>query len=206
MISIMTDIDLSLLFEQLDPSGLEEISLQAGNTLFRRGDETTGIFRVNSGEVHMIRHTDNGQKLILHRATAGQYLAEASLFSQTCHCDAIAEQASTLTRFNKQALLNLISSDNHQSLTWMRYLSREIQNLRARVEIVSTRSASDRVWLHLQHISEPDSSIPGGYVIRKLADEIALTPEAYSRALTKLQTEKKIMKRADGGLQLSTKS
>ncbi len=203
MISIMTESEFDALFSQIKPVERVQIRVETGDCVFRRGDSPEGIYRVESGEVLLVRHSHSGQMLTLHRAQAGQLFAEASLFSESCHCDAVAERDSTLTRFNKGALLELLASSNADALRWMSYFAREIQNLRKQVEIVSTRSASERVWLHLQHLGNTQHEIEPGFVIRKLADEIALTPEAYSRALKTLVDQRRVIRQSNGSLKLS---
>ena len=64
--------------------------LKSGETLFRLGDKTAGLFEVVSGRVRLSRVDRSGREIILYVAGAGETIAEASLFSPSYHCDAIA--------------------------------------------------------------------------------------------------------------------
>ena len=86
-------------FEQLIaalPSVAPTRELAAGQALFRQGDAVTAIFAVERGRLRLIRHTVDERKVVLHTARAGELLAEAALFSDSYHCDAIADLASRI--------------------------------------------------------------------------------------------------------------
>jgi CRP-like cAMP-binding protein len=65
-----------------------ERSLNAGQTLFRSGNRVAGLYEVVNGTVRLARVNRAGGEAVLHIATAGDTLAEASLFPSTYHCDA----------------------------------------------------------------------------------------------------------------------
>jgi CRP/FNR family transcriptional regulator, dissimilatory nitrate respiration regulator len=67
---------------------------ESGQSLFRRGDPATDMHFVLTGAVHLVRYQSDGSVLILQRAGPGSILAEASLYSGTYHCDAVAFGAS----------------------------------------------------------------------------------------------------------------
>src|SRR5438105_3893287 len=56
-------------------------TLQAGESLFRQGDQTYGIFAIVKGRVQMIRYDSHGRALVLFTAAEGELFAEAALFS-----------------------------------------------------------------------------------------------------------------------------
>ncbi len=45
--------------------------LEAGENLFRQGDKTFGIFEVEHGRLHLIRHTIDDHPVSLHTAKKG---------------------------------------------------------------------------------------------------------------------------------------
>jgi CRP-like cAMP-binding protein len=69
--------------------------LNAGEALFRLGDEAAGLCEVVSGRVRLARVDRSGQEIVLYVAGPGETLAEASLFSASYHCDAIASTNAT---------------------------------------------------------------------------------------------------------------
>lgn len=97
MIAVMSDIF----------SGLTsmERTLSKGRYLFHQGDEIQFMYQVVEGEVQLIRRHRHGQKLILQRGRQGNILAEASLFTDAYHCDAIAAVGSVLQCFARKDIL-----------------------------------------------------------------------------------------------------
>lgn len=79
-----------------------ERTLQAGQTLFRMGSRTTGLYELVSG---IVRVDSTGREAVLFVATAGDTLAEASLFSVRYHCDAVATTRAVVRLYPKPAIL-----------------------------------------------------------------------------------------------------
>lgn len=74
MIAIMFDHWASL-FENAATTRLVK-----GSTVFHRTDEVRSMHFIRSGTVRLTRFLRDGTQLTLHEATAGNLLAEASLF------------------------------------------------------------------------------------------------------------------------------
>ena len=73
-----------------------ERKLEAGKALFHSGSKTVGLYEVLNGTVCLVRADRSGREAILQKASAGDILAEASLFSSTYHCDAVAKTVATV--------------------------------------------------------------------------------------------------------------
>ena len=67
-----------------------ERAVKAGQNLFRTGGRTAGLYEILKGKVRLVRVDRSGREAVLQVASAGETLAEASLFSSTYHCDAVA--------------------------------------------------------------------------------------------------------------------
>jgi CRP-like cAMP-binding protein len=86
--------------------------LSAGSHIFLRGDEVRSLHFVCKGEIKLTRVLQNGTELTLHSACENQVLAEASLFSESYHCDAIACETSSVAALPKSQVLEaLIGSE-----------------------------------------------------------------------------------------------
>ncbi|WP_299971437.1 cyclic nucleotide-binding domain-containing protein [uncultured Roseobacter sp.] len=79
MIEIMSDHWLQYF------DGAPKRTLDAGETLFRRGDQVEWAFLVSDGRLFLQRALQDGGLLTLHTANTGGLVAEASLFAD-CHC------------------------------------------------------------------------------------------------------------------------
>ena len=51
--------------------------LNPGEPLFRQGDPAVAIFRLESGQIHLLRHTEDGASVLMHVARPGETFAEA---------------------------------------------------------------------------------------------------------------------------------
>jgi CRP-like cAMP-binding protein len=164
--------------------------LGAGEMLFSTGDPVRSLFVVESGRLRLLRHSVHGAALILHVAKAGEAFAEASLFSRTYHCDAVAEIASTVIAYSKRALLGALREDPEAAVTFVGHLARQVQALRGRIELLNVKSARDRVlgYLH-SRLGASATAVELDRTWKAIASEIGLTHEAVYRALAELERD-----------------
>lgn len=155
-------------------------TLEQGEVLFRRDDRITSMYFVRSGEVALERPLADGTSLTLHCAKAGQALAEASLFAETYHCDAIVRSATQLAGLPRAVFLSALQDQPKAALSLIETHAREIQAQRSRMEILRLRRVSERLdaWLDLN--GEPEK----GQWIR-IADQIGVSPPALYRELAR---------------------
>jgi CRP-like cAMP-binding protein len=171
-------------------AGAQLRSLAAGDKLFQTGDRAAAIYQVERGRLRLIRRTVDDHLVVLHTARAGEFLAEASLFSETYHCDAIAVVSSRIRAYPKAALLAAFCKDHGLAEAFLARLAHQVQDLRARLELRNIRSARERVLQYLRLRAEPDRrsvAIEGPY--QDIAAEIGLTREALYRTLARLEGE-----------------
>lgn len=165
-------------------------TLAAGDALFQTGDRAVAIYRVERGRLRLIRRTVDDHLVVLHTARAGEFLAEASLFSEAYHCDAVAVVSSRVRVYPKASLLAAFRTDRGLAEAFMGRLAHQVQDLRARLELRNIRSARERVLQYLWLRAEPDRRsvvIEGPY--QDIAAEIGLTREALYRTLARLEAE-----------------
>lgn len=162
--------------------------LAADEVLFRQGDKATAIFEVQEGRLRLIRMTIDSRPVVLHTARKGDLFAEAALFAETYHCDALAATGSLVRIYSKPDLLLAFRRDPALGERFMAHLARQIHLLRTRLEERNIRSATERV---LHHIALAAGK--GGTTMRldgsliDLAAELGLTHEALYRALASLE-------------------
>ncbi len=179
-----TPLDFDLLF----PNHLGRmLDLKRGDLVFATGDKTHGLFRVEDGLIRLVRHAVDGREVALHLAKPGDFFAEASLFSESYHCDAIAEHPSQVLAFAKEHVLSVMAQSSAHALTWIAHLSTQLQALRARAACLSLSTAEDRIlaFLRMQPQTEPTLTIDRTW--KSVASELGLTHEALYRALGRLE-------------------
>lgn len=178
-------------------------TLKRTETLFRSGQSTVGLYEVVSGTVRLVRLDSSGRQTVLHSADAGSTLAEASLFSPTYHCDAIAATAAIVRLYPKAAILEALRSSPEAARAFMAGLAHQVMDLRTKLQRRNMRSARDRVrhFLALNAASDGVTVLlPGN--LKDLATELGLTHEALYRTLARITAAGEI-KRSGGKIKLS---
>jgi len=160
----------------------ENRHFEQGTLLFAQGDAVRALFLLETGNVRLVRHLIDGFALTLHRAGTGAVLAEASLFSENYHCDAIAEQDTTVICIAKLAVRAAMRRDPDLMQNWAQFLTREVQSTRFRAEILALRTVAERLdaWLALR-----DWAMPGKGEWKTVATEIGVSAEALYRELAR---------------------
>lgn len=163
--------------------GAPERALDEGEPLFRREAQVEGAFLVRQGQVSLRRALQDGGVLTLHSASAGDLIAEASLFAEHYHCEAVADVKTTVAVLPKWELLKQLehnSSGSQLSVHAFERTSKELQTLRTRIEIMRLRKVKDRLDAYLELFGPPEE---GGWV--RVADWIGVSPPALYRELAK---------------------
>jgi CRP-like cAMP-binding protein len=158
--------------------------------LFRQGDRAAAIYKVESGRLRLIRRTVDDHLVILHTAGRGEFFAEASLFAEAYHCDAIAAAQSRVRVYPKAIVMAALRTDPALAETFIARLARQLQELRARMELRNIRSARERVlqypWLRAG-VHGRSIAIEGQ--LQDVAAEIGMSREALFRTLAALEAE-----------------
>lgn len=168
-----------------------KIDMDRGDVLFRQNQPTSGIFQVVDGCVTLQRTGLGGEDLTLHRAVSGSYFAEASIFSQTYHCDAICSQAGQVVKIAKDALTSAMRSDPVFAESFTRLLAVQVQQYRAHIELLAIPSAKDRIL----------AAVQAGYLdttVTELATRINLSHEACYRGLRALCDDGRLVRTGRG--------
>ncbi len=182
MISVMVEkatIALPTPLNLLSSADQRILHLAAGVRVFSQGDVTRGMYYICEGRVNLVRHTEEGHEILIHRATAGTTFAEASLFSEKYHCDASVIIDAVVIECSRSSLLALYEKESGFALAMSERFSHQIQHARRHIEILSIRNAQERVYRALV-----EGLLVGS--VNTLADEIGLSPETVYRSLASL--------------------
>jgi CRP/FNR family transcriptional regulator, dissimilatory nitrate respiration regulator len=164
-----------------------ERTLKTGQVLFRAGQRSAGLYEVIAGEVRLVRVDRAGREAVLHTASAGETLAEASLFAASYHCDAVAMTEAVVRLYPKATLLAEFERDPKVAQAFTAMLARQVMNLRTRLEQRNIHSARDGIRHYLALNAGADGrtvKIQG--TLKNLAIELGLTHEALYRTLAEM--------------------
>lgn len=159
-----------------------ELHFAAGQFLFHLGDPVKVLHLVRKGAVHLARRQADGSTVILQRAGPGSVLAEASLYSDTYHCDATALLPTHAFIFSKDDLQSRLRKSPEFSNIWARHLARELQRTRMQAEILALKTVAERfdAWL-----AWSDADFPRKGEWKIVANQIGVSPEALYREIGK---------------------
>ena len=170
-----------------------ERDLEEGQTLFRAGQRTVGMYRVLSGRVRLARVDRSGRETVLFTADGGAMIAEASLFSSVYHCDAIASTAARVRLYPKDAVLAAFKQNPDAAKAFMARLAHQVMDLRTRMELRNIKSARDRVRHYLAlHAGADGVTVAVNGTLKELAAELGLTHEALYRTLARMAAKGEI--------------
>jgi CRP/FNR family transcriptional regulator, dissimilatory nitrate respiration regulator len=174
----------------------KERTLKAGETLFRAGARTAGLYEVTRGNIRLVRVNRVGRETILHVASAGNTLAEASLFSSIYRCDAIAATEAVVRLYPKAAVLAELERNPKVARAFAAMLARQVMTLRTRLEQRNIRAARDRVRHYLAVNADTDGrTVALSGTLKDVAGELGLTHEALYRTLAEMAADGEIERR-----------
>jgi CRP-like cAMP-binding protein len=163
--------------------------LARGQILFRQGDAATAIYRVIGGCLRLERRTFDGRLVVLHTARPGELFAEASLFADAYHCDAVATEPAQVEVYRKAEVLAALGEAACGADGLLATMARQLHAVRARLELRNIRSARERVLLWLDLKAGRDRIVTLDGPLQDIAAELGLTREALYRALAGLEAD-----------------
>ena len=162
-------------------------SLNKGEALFEQNNDVSKVFFIKSGRIKLIRHTVDGNPIILHIGQMGEFIAEASLFSDRYHCSAIADQTSEVVSVIKKDFLTFLHENPHEMKILLAIFANQVRDLRALNEIKNIKSANERILTFIRNNINSDKKIPINTSLKDIAYKIGLTHETFYRELKKLE-------------------
>jgi CRP/FNR family transcriptional regulator, dissimilatory nitrate respiration regulator len=164
--------------------------LAAGEVLFNQGDRATAIYKIENGRLRLIRRTIDDHLVILHTAGPGELFAEASIFAEAYHCNAVAALPSRIRVYPKASVVAALHANPGLAEALIKRLAHQLQELRARLELRNIRSARERVLQYLRlRTGLHGRSIVIDSRLQDIAEEIGLSREALYRTLAGLEAE-----------------
>lgn len=177
MIAIMSDPFL----EALKRLPARRLTLGQGERLFTTADPVRSLHLLEAGQLDLVRHRRDGGVVALHRAGPGAIVAEASLYSDTYHCDCVCAEPALVLALPRGEVRRLFRSDPQLFEVWAARLARELQAARQRCEILTRKTVAERFagWL------EVNGALPAKGRWKDVAAEIGVTPEALYREIAR---------------------
>lgn len=199
MIAIMSS---SGFFDRLEractPGCARVVALDHGETLFRQGDKPPGLPFLAGGRIDLVRWTETGRAVRIHIARRGETFAEASLFSDACHCDAVAAAPAVVRLLPKRRVLGAFLRDPDLSQAFAAHLAGSLMRARRLLELRAITPLTERVRARLEELADAEGAVPKGTPLISIAADLGVTPPAFYRAIAALEA-KGILERPERG-------
>jgi CRP-like cAMP-binding protein len=149
-----------------------------------------------SGTVKLEQTDVTGRHIVLGFASAGNTIAEASVFAPAYRCDATAMTECVVRLYPKAALFAEFERNPRAAHAFMAVLAHRVTDLRIRLERRSFHSARDRVRHYLGHSGQRNKqTVVLSGTLKDLAAELGLTHEVLYRTLSEMEAEGEILRR-----------
>jgi CRP-like cAMP-binding protein len=190
MIAIMS---CQSFFDRLEqacaPESARVIALEAGEALFCQGDAPPGLPFLGDGQVDLVRWTENGRSVRIHVAQRGETFAEASLFSEQCHCDAVATTSSVVRLLPKRGVLDAFQRVPELSQAFAIHLANSLMRARRLLELRAITPLTDRVRARLEELADAEGALAKRTTLLSVAADLDVTPAALYRTIATLETQ-----------------
>lgn len=175
-------------------SGMHEVHLATGDSLFRHGEPADRFYFIRSGLVKLFRLSPEGDEKIIELMHAGQTFAEAVMFMGTqgrYPVNAAAVTDAQLYAFEQKGFIGLLRESTEATFGLLASMSRRLHMLVNQIESLTLQNATYRLVAYLleqiprevQTSPQVQLTTPKGVI----AAHLAIQPETLSRILAKLR-------------------
>jgi CRP-like cAMP-binding protein len=164
-----------------------ETTVLKGHSLFLTGDAVNRFYFVWTGELAAIRCMPNGAEAVMQAARAGEFFAEASLFTPRYTCEARATSDCLVLGWPVERFRENVFRHPETSLAFSRTLAVNLRRQCSRVERLRMKHADGRILHFLACEVGPDGWVTLGGSVQEWASELGLEPETLYRVLAQLE-------------------
>ena len=189
--SSLSDIDKKVLIAKCDLKLFE-----AGSTIIEQGDNTTTVYFLISGTVHVVDYSSAA------RAMTYASLKEGDMFGEMAIIEGLPRSAwvCTITPCKLASLpgalfLEMVKQNADISLALLKQFSLRLRLSNSKLKDVSLLTTEQRACIELIRIAKVDPQLPGSYLIFQMptqanfANIIGSSRETVSRIFGKLKEE-----------------
>jgi len=155
--------------------------------IFMEGDEATGLWLIEQGQVKITKLNPDGDEYILHLLSTGDSFNDIAVLQQgnnPAHAIALSEAACWL--IPTETIQRLLADNPASAQAAIRMLTTRVRALVQQLENLALYSVTARLARFLLHQAESPISEEGVTRVA-IAAHLATTPETISRALRSLE-------------------
>ena len=169
-------------------------SLKRNEILFEQGDEASRFFLVRSGQIMLYQTSPEGNEKVVDIVGPGQTFAEAVMFMEGNRYPVNARSTSNteLFYFDNGAFTEQLQKSNTLCFAMMADMSTRLKGLLTEISELTIYNAKHRLISYLLgHINDLQDQPTVKLTATKsmIASKLSITPETFSRILSKLKKE-----------------
>lgn len=171
----------------------KNINIQAGESLFNKGDCADSIYRVKKGKVTLYRLMPNGEQKVFKVFLSGDIIAEMAIFMtpRVYPMSAQVDLDSLLTCYHHKHLKELFKSDGALAMKVIGFMSNRVGHLMNSLDMLTQVNANQRLVMYFAEIYRKQKHEDNKFILpstkRVVAAQLGITPETLSRLLNKLK-------------------
>ena len=171
-----------------------ELLAQKDQILFREDEMCQSLGIVLSGQINIVSYTLSGQEIVYNQIKEGGMFGNNLLFSSNPHYkgNVIAATDTRLVLIKKEALLDIFKTNQKFLIQYLQITADFSKYLNRQIKILSFDNAEDRLLYYLQENGRVKFDS-----VSDLARTLFLSRETLSRLITRLQKERKIIRRGN---------
>ena len=169
-------------------------SLKRNETLFEQGDAANRFFLVRNGQIMLFQTSPEGNEKVVDIIGPGQTFAEAVMFMEG-HRYPVNARATTSTElfyFDNNLFIEQLQKSNTLCFAMMADMSTRLKGLLTEISELTIYNAKHRLISYLLgHINDLQDQPTVKLTATKsmIASRLSITPETFSRILSKLKKE-----------------
>lgn len=143
-----------------------------GQVIFFEGNHPDGLFCIKEGKVKVFKMGSSGKEQIIRFAKSGDALGyRALMVGDTYNASASALEDSHVCFIRKEAIFELVKSNTNFSLTLLRLLSRDLEDVETKMVKLAQKPVADRLAEALLILKETYGTDKSGNINISLSRE-----------------------------------
>lgn len=187
------------LFQSLSSDQIEKIQahiqvkeFEPGQYLYQAGDDSDTLYLLQKGLVQIYRISASGKEQYIRQLESGDFIGESGLFSQQHFNRYVkAEEPTTVCSIQRDVFKELLLMNPEIALALLEEFSNRLNASEQQTTWITSESTSDRLSAYLleAYKQQQSLSIEIPSTKKQLASFLGMSPESFSRSLTKLTKE-----------------
>ena len=174
---------------------IEPIQYASNEIVYHDGEFIDALGVLHIGSVKLSKTNVEGKERIVSVLLPGDYFGETSLLeSQVAPYDIVALEDTWICTINVEKFRALMKTNQDMMLTMLQSMIDRVSDRENVVMEQSLIPANERVYDALAHFSNDKLKVDLPISKKDLANSLGITPETFSRCLSKLEKKGKIMR------------